>query len=580
MRTTFLLLFFTGICSLVSATDFQVTSGADSGPGTLRQAILDANLDTNSPHTITITNDVKTITVSAALPAPSKAMTIDGGTSGVVIDGSAIAGSNVLAYSIVTVNFHNLIFNNALLSIGSASGSPAVGSGVGIARNCTFRNGIAGAVKVSSLFKAINCQFYNNTMNATANGVAIRGLSSANSVYLDSCIIRENNSTGANGGAAIYIIGNNPASKLEVRNSILYNNTNATTGTNYGGGIASGGETIIHNSAIYGNSAKRGGGLVLLNGGTLKKSKLTITNSTFSENNATEVGGGICILGASTDVTDSISITNTTISGNHSAGATVDGGGINIGQGASSPWILRMSLNNCTVTKNTSSNTSGSGAGIGRTNSGNIRLWINYSIVAGNNPESTNIGRDITSSVGWLASSTGRNIYGGVPSWGDSERLGNINLNDGTTGNELVALTDIMTLTLADNGGTSALPDGSFVKTHALFENSYALDPVTADFGMQLTDQRGFDRDEMPDIGAYEYIPTTRLIYLPSNNHFSIVNRHLQVTDNGIVEIISVSGRILLKSKVKSGDQIALPKGLSIVKFSTEKGRFIQKVIL
>jgi|GEM_PF-1035985 len=556
---------------LLSAMDITVVNGNNTGIGSLRAAIDTLNLY-DGPHNIQFSG-VDVVTLTAALPAPGKSITIDGGASKVTINASAMAtATNCLAYGQVTLNLKNIIFDDALISIGSASGTPAVGSGACIARNCVFKNGRAGAVKVSGSFTAINCQFHNNQMNAASNGVAIRGLSSANQIHLDSCIVRDNNSTGANGGAAIYAIGNNPNSILEIRNSIIYNNVNASTGSNYGGGIASAANTTISNSAIYFNTAKRGGGLALLVGGTTKKSKLTITNSTFSGNTATETGGGICILGTTSDATDSISISNSTISENGSTGDT-EGGGIMLAQGANSAWILKMSMNNCTVTGNTSAASSGSGGGIGRSTSGTIKLWLNYCIVAGNNPGNTNIGRDISSSTGWLTSLTGRNIYGGTPSWGTAEKTGNVTLNDASTGNELIPLNSILENTLADNGGTIPLPDGTYVKTHALKKEGHAVNPVLAAVGFETKDQRGFNRDQMPDIGAVEYIePSGVKGFKHENNTLKISKNEILCSESGKIEIISVSGVITKKAEVTTGESLAIPKGIHIVRFSNEKG--------
>ena len=65
---------------VASADTYTVTSNADSGPGTLRQAILDANAH---PGADTIEFDiagsgVHTISPASALPAITDAVTIDG----------------------------------------------------------------------------------------------------------------------------------------------------------------------------------------------------------------------------------------------------------------------------------------------------------------------------------------------------------------------------------------------------------------------------------------------------------------------------------------------------------------------
>jgi hypothetical protein len=67
-----------------SAVTFTVTTTADSGPGSLRQAILDANA-TPDADAITFNiagSGVKTISPASGLPTISQPVTIDGWTQG------------------------------------------------------------------------------------------------------------------------------------------------------------------------------------------------------------------------------------------------------------------------------------------------------------------------------------------------------------------------------------------------------------------------------------------------------------------------------------------------------------------
>lgn len=76
-------------------TQILVTSTADSGPGTLREALLGANHGDTikfSPATFPVSNPV-TITLSAALPAITKdSLTIDASDAGVILNGKEIDG--------------------------------------------------------------------------------------------------------------------------------------------------------------------------------------------------------------------------------------------------------------------------------------------------------------------------------------------------------------------------------------------------------------------------------------------------------------------------------------------------------
>jgi ribosomal protein S11 len=50
----FTIVFLLAASGAAHASNFTVTNANDAGPGSLRQAITDANADANEPHTITI----------------------------------------------------------------------------------------------------------------------------------------------------------------------------------------------------------------------------------------------------------------------------------------------------------------------------------------------------------------------------------------------------------------------------------------------------------------------------------------------------------------------------------------------
>jgi hypothetical protein len=93
------------------ATTFTVTSNADSGPGSLRQAITNANADVNTPHTINFSIAAgSTITLAAtALPNITRTMIIDATTTtgwtsnaiGVTLDATSNTGNQV--FNVVNV---------------------------------------------------------------------------------------------------------------------------------------------------------------------------------------------------------------------------------------------------------------------------------------------------------------------------------------------------------------------------------------------------------------------------------------------------------------------------------------------
>jgi hypothetical protein len=112
----------------------MVTNTNDSGLGSLRQAILDAN-SSSTPATINFniaSSGVQTIALDSALPAVTNTVTIDGATEGgfsgsplIVIDGSKvpagndgldISGSNSTVRSLAIINFQGI--NNTQGGIG------------------------------------------------------------------------------------------------------------------------------------------------------------------------------------------------------------------------------------------------------------------------------------------------------------------------------------------------------------------------------------------------------------------------------------------------------------------------------
>ena len=90
----------------------NVTSTADSGAGTLRQAITDLNAQTGS-HTITFTGLTGTITLASVLPTLSRSMTITGpGLSNLTISGNNLYRVFVLGSATLTFNISGLTIAN------------------------------------------------------------------------------------------------------------------------------------------------------------------------------------------------------------------------------------------------------------------------------------------------------------------------------------------------------------------------------------------------------------------------------------------------------------------------------------
>jgi hypothetical protein len=497
----------------------------------LRQAITNANGDATAtalaPHTITF-NGAYTITLSSALPSLNNHVVVNA-TGNNVITINAFSGSSVLVVS----SGRTVVLNYLTLqgATGVTNGGGITNNGTTTLNNCIIQNNAAtngGGIRTFGNLTCNNCSFSNNTGFGSAIYSASLG-----TITLEKCILQNNSGTGAAlhvvlSGTATTIAG---MATLNINNSIIKNNTNSSS-SNTGGGVFAAATTSISNSEISGNSACRGGGITLGLGltntstSTTYKTQLTIDKSTISGNstnglNLSALGGGIYIQGGSADLTANSSITNSTISGNSTSAiggvvTTTAGGGINIGGGGTSAWVTTVTISNCTLTGNTvDGNSSASRGGALERVQGSVIL--NYSIAAGNNSNSSANNKDIhTNTTTIFGSTTGRNLLGavgnGTTATGNS--LFALSGSTVTTGNVLLtnAISTVLNTSLADNGGTTALPDGSYIKTHALVSggSQTAINPTAAASGLQTVDQRGATRDATPDIGAFEYFaPTT-----------------------------------------------------------------------
>lgn len=128
-----------------AAAQFTVTTTADSGAGSLRQAILDAN-QAGSAATITFNNGLGTVTLASALPVLTNpnGISIDGGTGnsvsgnsanriffiGITADTTAAAGSTLTQTpAAAAFSISNLTLSNGKAAGGSAAKATDAGGG-------------------------------------------------------------------------------------------------------------------------------------------------------------------------------------------------------------------------------------------------------------------------------------------------------------------------------------------------------------------------------------------------------------------------------------------------------------------
>ena len=282
------------------AATFTVTNLNDSGAGSLRQAVMDANAAAGADTIIFASSlGTDTITLAAMLPiiTDDAGLTIDGDNRIALSGNDNVQVLSVSAGALLTLQNISVTHGNA-----TSGGGGLYNEGTVTIIHSAFSNNSAtgsrggGVANVGGTATITNSAFSNNSATADGGGVFNDGtLTIANSAF-------SNNSATAGGG----VLNNNGIA------TILNSTFSGNSATNNGGGVTnSAGTLTIANSAFSNNSANFGGG-VINNSGTA-----TILNSTFSGNSATAVGGGVATYKGDTVPTTTI---RNTILANSAAG--------------------------------------------------------------------------------------------------------------------------------------------------------------------------------------------------------------------------------------------------------------------
>ena len=265
------------------AGTITVTNTNDSGPGSLRQALVDAQ-------------DGDTIAFDLSFPA-----TISLTTSELVVNRNIVVagpGANLLTvarandapiFRIFHVNpSHTVTIQGVTISNGSGLG---------------FNRG-AGTWNDHSNLTVNNCVVTGNALDRKVDGGGI------------------DNDAGDSGSASLTINGS----------TIAANNLGAGESVSFGGGILNygihGNATLtINSSTISGNQAFQGGGLFNNGGVTGSIAVVAINDSTFSGNYADQFAGGVVNL-ADEGGQATVTVTNSTFAGNSSCNCNFYAGAI------------------------------------------------------------------------------------------------------------------------------------------------------------------------------------------------------------------------------------------------------------
>ena len=246
------------------AATFDVTNTNDSGPGSLRQAITDAN---SNPGADTINVSASgTINLQSALPDLNTSMEINGPGANLLTVRRNVSSS----FSIFRIFVLNVTINGLTISNGQETtfggGGIVVGSNGALNLNGSVVSGNTASSSTNSMYGGgISNQGILMLTNSTVSGNSVTSTGSGIS--------------GIGHGGGIYNSGN-----LTLTNSTVSGNTTSS----YGGGIYSQGNLTLTNSTISGNTATGSNGTGGLHTTTFSA---TLTNSTVNSNNAPGTSG-------------------------------------------------------------------------------------------------------------------------------------------------------------------------------------------------------------------------------------------------------------------------------------------------
>jgi hypothetical protein len=514
--------------TLLSILSLSVNNTNDSGPGSLRQAILAASADTDPDGSLitfdsTIFSTPQTIVLGSTLMLSESAgpevvqgpgaslltisghntvevFEINGGTtamlSGVTLSdglgsyGGAISNSGTVTITVSTIKDN--VAENVGGAIYNERGQVTI-SGSTITSNSAQQGGAIYSGSIAGPGAGGTATITGSTVSDNSSTSQGGGIYNNGTMTITGSTVMGNSSTYPNYdvGGGIY-----NAAGLMLSDSIIANNS-ALGDVAEGGGIYDSGSLSATDTTISGNSATYGAGLIVA--GTA-----AVTNCTFAENSARWNGGGIYNAGTMTMTGSSIVDNATPFSG---------GGIFNAGS---------QSMINCTV----AGNSAGTGGGI---HNGALLTvadsTIAYNIAGSYDPADNffggggleNVHGQVATLVNTIvALNTGRSgaddIAGGALSSACASDLVGTDetgsLIDGTNGN-LVGVTNPGLGALESNGGptqTISLLAGS----PAIDAGSNALIAIDPATGQPFAnDQRGtgFSRivDGVVDIGAFEF---------------------------------------------------------------------------
>lgn len=260
---------------------YTVINGNDSGPGSLRDATLQANSNPGSTIIFDPSVTLVSITGSAMFIVNTSVIIIGNGASNLNITRTSGTGS-IFAVSITTISISNLTISNGITGSDSGGGAILIQNSTLNLEYCVITNNSARLVGGGlSAFRTNvtidNCTFNNNLLTATGAGGG--GISCANGTLILKNSTVNNNSVLVGSGGGGIILSSVPSALIF--NSTFYGNS---VPSGIGGGIASSSSNVtLTNITVSGNNARGGGGCDFIINSTVT----TVNNSIVANNTVT-----------------------------------------------------------------------------------------------------------------------------------------------------------------------------------------------------------------------------------------------------------------------------------------------------
>jgi len=360
-----------------AATTFHVTNTSDSGAGSLRQAVIDANTNPGADIIVFDASSAGTITLTTTSLAIHDDVTITGlGAANSIISGN---NANRIFYlynghggSELTVSISGLTLTDGSASDAGGAiknlGNDLTLSGVTITGNSAAAGG--GGVYSGDYdgrnapFTIIDSEISANTSTYGGGGLS---LYSMGDVTITNPVISGNTSSGDTGGGADFkYVGN-----ISIENSTVSGNS-----TYYGGSgvnvLHAGSVSIVNSSFQHNGTLYSGGG-----GGAFIEhaNDVSIDSSTFDQNSANGDGGGLFATH-----TASFTMKNSTVSGNEA----IHGGGIAMGDNGD------VLIANSTIANNVGNLSFGEGGALySFSSSGDFHIF--FTTISGNSTQNNTV---------------------------------------------------------------------------------------------------------------------------------------------------------------------------------------------